>query len=138
MHELYNTDPTQEQRPTVAVDRADCTAPTGQHEPDHTDQESTHPAWQMYIMNYNCCVSLYCCTSVLGIDNLSEVWNAWKRMDQPSSRSRARSIQPSMNDYWWLRALLIEQLFFQIFLFFISKRNRKRFQSLEILTGGQK
>ena len=36
----YRADPTQETGPTV--DHADYTAPTWQHELDHTDQEYVH------------------------------------------------------------------------------------------------
>ena len=48
VQDLCSTDPTQGTRPT-AVDRADYTAPTRQHELDHTDhtyhtdQESIYP-----------------------------------------------------------------------------------------------
>ena len=39
VQDLYSTDPTQEK----ALDHADYTAPTRQHERDHTDQEAIGP-----------------------------------------------------------------------------------------------
>ena len=59
MQDVCSTDPTQETCPTVG--HTYDTASTRQHEPDHTDQESICPAWQIQIMN---------CSAVVAIDDL--------------------------------------------------------------------
>ena len=49
------------------LDHAGWTAPNRQHEPDHTDQESICPAWQIQIINWESDLSdlsdlcNYCC-----------------------------------------------------------------------------